>query len=753
MEHNRILKQYFGYESFRTGQEELVTSILAGRDCLGVMPTGAGKSVCFQVPALMFDGITIVISPLISLMSDQVSSLVQAGIRAAYINSSLTSAQMSKVISNAYSGMYKIIYIAPERLEAEGFINLALSVKISMITVDEAHCISHWGQDFRPSYLKIREFVDKLPYRPVISAFTATATQTVRDDIISILRLNDPFSIVTGFDRQNLYFGVESPSDKYAALKKHVTEYSESDRSGIIYCSTRKNVEAVCEKLCSDGISATRYHAGLTETERKQNQDEFICDSKKVMVATNAFGMGIDKSNVSYVIHYNMPKDIESYYQEAGRAGRDGSPADCIILYSGQDVVMNRFLIDRSFEESEFDEDTAKELRDRDYARLRSMTFYCTSSRCLRSFILEYFGEKAPPVCSNCSVCCSDSPETDITIEAQKILSCIIRSGQRYGISTIVKILRGKKDEKLIGQGLDKLTTYGIMKESSDPRIKIIIERLKGMGYIEATDGQYPILKVTAASGSILRGKETIRTRLPEEKQPKEKKKPVLPWADGAYAVDDRLLVRLRTLRASLAAKQKVPAYVIFSDASLRDMCMKLPKNDREFITVSGVGTAKLERYGYEFISEIRAYLEENPRSEGQEMQTSPPKHEEECTDPGAMLAARASKVDISEEEVPISVFVSSVLACTGVPIKTNILRNAMYQWLTKEGYLAEGVNTEGKPTKVTTPKSESIGIHTVLRMSTDGRPYKGIMYTPKAQRFLLAHMREIGRYLGASDT
>ncbi|MGN0642802.1 MAG: RecQ family ATP-dependent DNA helicase, partial [Huintestinicola sp.] len=314
-----ILKQFFGYDSFRPGQAEIVDNILSGRDVLGVMPTGAGKSVCFQVPALMFDGITIVISPLISLMADQVSSLVQAGIRAAYINSSLTQAQMHAVISNAYKGMYKIIYIAPERLETDGFLNLARSMKISMITVDEAHCISHWGQDFRPSYLKITEFTEKLPYRPVISAFTATATKIVREDIAKILRLNAPFEIVTGFDRKNLYFGVENPSDKYAALLKHIKEYTlENDRSGIVYCSTRKNVELVCDKLNADGIGATRYHAGLSEEERRLNQEDFICDNKKVMVATNAFGMGIDKSNVTYVIHYNMPKDVESYYQEAG---------------------------------------------------------------------------------------------------------------------------------------------------------------------------------------------------------------------------------------------------------------------------------------------------------------------------------------------------------------------------------------------------------------------------------------------------
>ena len=418
MDQNQVLKKYFGYDNFREGQAELVSSILSGRDTLGVMPTGAGKSVCYQVPALMFGGVTIVISPLISLMQDQVSSLVQSGIPAAFINSSLTMNQLYTVLKNAERGAYKLIYVAPERLDSEVFMNYAIHAEISMITVDEAHCISQWGQDFRPSYLNIPRFAAALPKRPVMTAFTATATERVRDDIARLLELKDPFTLVTGFDRKNLYFEVRRPSDKYADLKRLVKKYDEEGRSGIIYCSTRKNVETVCERLCSQGFSATRYHAGLAEEEKRTNQDDFIYDRRKVMVATNAFGMGIDKSNVSFVIHYNMPKDVESYYQEAGRAGRDGQPARCTLLYSGTDVRTIRFFIDKEREaDNGLPADVKAEAARKAEERLKYMTFYSTTQHCLRGFLLQYFGEAAPKKCGNCSCCLAAEQEAQLQVE------------------------------------------------------------------------------------------------------------------------------------------------------------------------------------------------------------------------------------------------------------------------------------------------------------------------------------------------
>ena len=608
MVQNDILKKYFGYESFRPGQDQLVESIVSGRDTLGVMPTGAGKSLCYQIPALMMEGITIVISPLISLMQDQVGALVQSGIRAAYINSSLTMNQLYTVIRNAEAGVYKLIYVAPERLDSELFMNFAQKANISMITVDEAHCISQWGQDFRPSYLNIPKFAASLPRRPVMTAFTATATQRVRDDIIRLLELRDPFTLVTGFDRENLYFEVRRPSDKFADLKRLVTAYDKEGRSGIVYCSTRKNVEDVCAKLCEAGFSASRYHAGLSEEERRVNQEDFIFDRVKIMVATNAFGMGIDKSNVTFVIHYNMPKDVESYYQEAGRAGRDGSPSDCILLYSGQDVITAEFLIKKSFEQSEQEPAVAEETRRRDLKRLRDMTFYCTCGDCLRGYILRYFGEKAPLECGCCSVCCSDSAETDITVEAQKIISCIYRAGQRFGIKVICDILRGSESENISKRGLDKLSTYGIMKDTSERRIRRIEERLEVMGYIKRTEGDYPVLTVDNSALEVLRGTVCVKARIPEDTV-KEKKDTLV------YAADPKLMDRLKKLRQKIASVQGVPAYVIFTDATLADMCEKRPCSAAEFLNVSGVGSAKLERYGDEFMGAIKSYCEENPEA------------------------------------------------------------------------------------------------------------------------------------------
>lgn len=599
-----VLKEYFGHDSFREGQDRITDSLLGGRDVLGIMPTGAGKSICYQVPALMFDGITIVVSPLISLMKDQVSALVQSGVAAAYINSSLTHAQYLKVLQNTESGKYKIIYVAPERLCAPAFLGICRNLNIFMVAVDEAHCVSQWGQDFRPSYLKIPDFIDALNSRPVVGAFTATATGAVRDDIKTLLRLVSPLVVTTGFDRPNLFFSVMQPKNKSIELMKLIKE--RKNESGIVYCSTRKAVEEVCELLQKNGFAATRYHAGLDENERRRNQDDFVYDRTAIMVATNAFGMGIDKSNVSFVIHYNMPKNMESYYQEAGRAGRDGRSADCILLYSAKDVRTNQFLINNSEPNPDLTEDEQEEVRRRDRERLKQMTFYCTTHKCLRKFILEYFGDKGPERCEKCSNCLSNHENTDITVDAQKIMSCVARTGQRYGKKAICDVLRGSKNERLISAGLSRQSTYGIMADCPEKRLRDIIDHLCENGYMTAQGDEYPILKLAPKSCGVLTGQETLRMMLeiPQKKKAAAVKDALLPPAD------EKLLAALKDLRKSLAMRQSIPAYVVFTDATLVDMCRLKPKTQEEFMEVSGVGQAKSQRYGEVFLAVIAEFSE-----------------------------------------------------------------------------------------------------------------------------------------------
>jgi ATP-dependent DNA helicase RecQ len=436
-----ILRKYFGYDTFRNAQETLIDNILEGKDALGIMPTGAGKSLCYQIPALLMDGITLVISPLISLMKDQVGSLNQAGIHAAFLNSSLTVNQYYKALGFAKQGRYPIIYVAPERLVTDEFLDFALNSNIVMVAVDEAHCVSQWGQDFRPSYLKIVEFIQRLPKRPIVSAFTATATKEVRDDIIDILELQSPMVITTGFDRNNLYFGVMTVKDRYSAIRNYLEAHN-SD-SGIIYCLTRKQVEEVCERLMKDGFLATRYHAGLSDEERRRNQDDFIYDRIPIIVSTSAFGMGIDKSNVRFVLHYGMPKNIESYYQEAGRAGRDGEPAECILYYSSRDVITNQLFIDNNQDNIELDAVTRAMVKERDKERLKKMTFYCFTNECLRDYILKYFGEYGSNYCGNCSNCMTQFEQVDVTEIARALISCVESSRQRYGTTVIIDTVHG----------------------------------------------------------------------------------------------------------------------------------------------------------------------------------------------------------------------------------------------------------------------------------------------------------------------
>lgn len=594
-----VLKDYFGHDSFRDGQEQIVDALLDGRDALCIMPTGAGKSMCYQIPALLFDGVTIVVSPLISLMKDQVGSLVQSGVPAAYINSSLSYPQFLRVLSNVEYGKYKIIYVAPERLLTDGFLDTCKKIKISMVAVDEAHCVSQWGQDFRPSYLKIISFVESLANRPIVGAFTATATNDVKEDIKKILRLENPFEITTGFDRPNLFFGVIKSSSKDEKLIDLIRE--RGDRSGIVYCATRKNVEAVCELLCDNGFSAARYHAGLDEYERRKNQEDFVFDRKNIMVATNAFGMGIDKSNVTYVIHYNMPKNIESYYQEAGRAGRDGGEADCILLYSPKDVRLNRFMIENSEGNDELTIEENEQIRERDFERLKYMTFYSTTNDCLRGFILRYFGGEKKAYCGKCSNCLSVHKLVDVTIDAQKIMSCIARTGQRYGKTVICDVLKGSKSEKILKAELNNQSTYGIMKEVTARHIFGTIDFLAEKEYI-SSDNETEVLKLLPKSRDVLFGRERLVMKKVENSEKVVKThRPEVP-------VNSDLLDALKALRKSIASKKSVPAYVIFTDATLIDMCKKCPETPDEMLEVSGVGRTKLEKFGKQFLEEIAKF-------------------------------------------------------------------------------------------------------------------------------------------------
>ena len=606
-----ILKQIFGYDTFREGQETLVDSTLSGRDVLGIMPTGAGKSLCFQVPALLFPGITVVVSPLISLMKDQVSALNAAGVHAAYINSSLTEGQYRKAMELARQGRYKIIYVAPERLMTESFLSLNQVVEISMVAVDEAHCISQWGQDFRPSYLKIVDFISQLPRRPVIGAYTATATKAVREDILCILGLQNPKVMVTGYDRKNLYFAVEKPKDKMNALLEYLRKNPE--KSGIIYCNTRKTVEEVQEALLGAGYSAVRYHAGLSDREKKENQEEFIYDRKPIMVATNAFGMGIDKSNVRFVIHYNMPKDIESYYQEAGRAGRDGEPGECILYYKAQDVKMNEFLIQQQGnEELDFEEQAL--IRERNMERLRKMTFYCFTNECLREYILRYFGEYGGNYCGNCKNCLTEFEDLDVTEETRSILGLVKSTGERYGIVAVCDGVRGARTEKVRQFGLEENPHYGELNKTTNARIRQIINDLLVKDYLVLTSGDYPVLKLGEKGRDFLKGEkpETVVLKLPRQQEKEESRPKKQKAKRNEETKYPQLFEMLRQKRYQMAQEAHIPPYIIFSDKTLREMSAYLPVTREEMLEINGVGNNKYQKYGKVFSDIIKEFIEEN---------------------------------------------------------------------------------------------------------------------------------------------
>ena len=600
------LKAVFGYDSFRPGQEAVINAVLEGRDILAVMPTGAGKSLCYQVPAMLLSGITLVISPLISLMQDQVKALNEAGVNAAFINSSLSEKELKDTFKNAYKGHYKIIYVAPERLLSEGFISFVKSVEISMVTVDEAHCISQWGQDFRPSYMDIAEFINILDKRPIISAFTATATQNVREDIICSLGLSDPYFLVTGFDRENLFFQVDKPQNK----ERFIIDFIERHRgeSGIIYCATRKNVDSLYTLLRKQHISVGKYHAGMSNEERKQMQNDFVFDYTSIVIATNAFGMGIDKSNVRFVIHYNMPSSMENYYQEAGRAGRDGLNSECILLFSPQDIIINRFLLEHK-ELRDIDPIDAMTIRERDIKRLQIMEGYCYTTECLRNYILKYFGENPKKPCDDCGNCLRQFETLDMTDEAKKIINCIYESRGRYGKNIIMDTVLGAKTARLEEIGASKYKSYGVLESSNKNLLRRLIEELLLEGYIDT--GEYQVLKL----GDISRLKNTETKVLvkitDEDKITKRKEKPKSnkKGMDSLTSKGFKLFDKLKELRLEIARAEKIPPYIVFNDKTLIDMCAKMPTTKSDMLNVSGVGENKYGKYGERFIAVIKEYL------------------------------------------------------------------------------------------------------------------------------------------------
>ena len=615
----RALKDYFGYEDFRPGQTGVIEALMAGRDALAVMPTSAGKSLCYQIPSIVLPGVAIVVSPLVSLMGDQVRALVQAGVHAAYLNSTLSPAAQGHVIERARAGEFDIIYVAPERLEDARFVEFASRARIALIAVDEAHCVSQWGQDFRPSYLQIGAFITQLPTRPAVCALTATATERVRDDIVRLLGLSDPYRIVTGFDRPNLHFAVEraEPKRKLARIAAYALEHA-SD-SGIVYCSTRKDTEAVCDALVAAGVRATRYHAGLPAAERAANQQAFICDDTPVMVATNAFGMGIDKSNVHYVLHHNMPTSIEVYYQEAGRAGRDGLPSECLLFWSEKDLSTCRFFIEQESGNEELSPEEAEAVRQTRRRMLAAMEGYCVTCGCLREYLLRYFGEEVaadgPAKCGNCGNCEGGFERVDVTSEARAIMRCVQELRGEWGKGMVADVLRGSKSEKVLS-GLDRANAYGTLSHASAAHVKDVIELLVAGRYLDISEGKFP----KVGFGPNFRAAASPEFSLFMKRVTR---KSARVDAGGGHAFgssgtrgagtaadsgSSELFERLRALRKQIASERGCAPYMVFSDAALRDMCARLPQTEDEFLEVNGVGQTKLLRYGEAFLAEIAVF-------------------------------------------------------------------------------------------------------------------------------------------------
>jgi len=591
------LKKYFGFSQFREGQSKVIQSLLEGKDTVAIMPTGAGKSLAYQIPALLFQGVTLVISPLISLMKDQVDSLQDAGVPATFINSSLSMKEAWSRVEKARQGEYKLLYVAPERLETESFLTLLESLDISFLAIDEAHCVSQWGHDFRPSYMRIGSFIDTLPMRPLIGAFTATATEEVKEDIVRLLKLKSPNVFVTGFDRPNLTFSTLRGENKKIFLSDYCLAHAEE--SGIIYAATRKEVDQLQTFLKGKGLPVGKYHAGMKDLDRQRSQEAFLYDKTPLIVATNAFGMGIDKSNVRFVIHYNMPKNMESYYQEAGRAGRDGEPSECILLFSPQDVVLQRYMVETT---TFHPERKANELK-----KLQDMVDYCHTTRCLRKTILEYFGEtEVAEECGNCGSCTDDRETVDVTVDAQKIFSCIVRIHERFGMNLIAEVLKGSRNKKVLELKFDQLSTYGLMRDRSVQEIKDQINYFISEDFLRLTTGEYPIVKLGAKAIPVLKGEEPVYQKIPRKVEQKREE-------------SLSLFEHLRLLRREIAAKENLPPYMIFADSTLREMAEACPKNHATFIRLGGVGERKLEKYGDMFLTAIQEYLQEHkPNFQGE---------------------------------------------------------------------------------------------------------------------------------------
>lgn len=744
MDSKQILKKYFGYDSFREGQERIIHSILSKRDAVGVMPTGAGKSICYQVPALAMEGITLVISPLISLMKDQVSALNEAGIHAAYINSSLSARQVSLALQYAKSGRYQLIYVAPERLETEEFLDFAMHMKIAMITVDEAHCISQWGQDFRPSYLKIVHFIEQLPQRPVISAFTATATKEVIEDIICVLRLHKPEVVVTGYDRKNLYFEVRSPKDKNVEVVDYIAEHPAE--CGIIYCATRKNVDELQELLIDRGIAAAKYHAGMSDTDRNDNQEDFIYDRKLVMVATNAFGMGIDKSNVRFVIHYNMPKNMESYYQEAGRAGRDGEAAECILLYGAKDVRIQEFLIENGNQNDELSDAQRELIRERDEERLKIMTYYCFTKDCLREYILRYFGQYGASSCNNCSNCLTEFEEQDVTDISKDIIECVRECSERYGINVIIATLLGRKSAKLAANNMINSSYYGRRASEREAYLKYILNKLVIDEYLYLTNDKYSIVRVNKSALSVVSGKTRVVMKLSKEDNlqqntvtKKTNRRSELLTSRGLD-----LFEALRQVRTGLAKEEGMPPYIIFSDKTLTDMCVKLPCSREEMLKVTGVGENKYEKYGQQFIQAIQEFTKGKKETLYYEQ-------EQEHDISQQSLSLRKGKTDFyltqemkqeikPEGTVMISQFVERLNILRDEKQMKRLAATHLTAKLREEGYIADQFNSLlGRNMAVATQKGLQIGITVEKRISEKGNEYEVLLYNEEAQKQLLS--------------
>lgn len=748
MDAKQILKKYFGYDAYKPGQEKIIDAILSGKDVLAIMPTGAGKSICYQVPAMLLPGMTIVISPLISLMQDQVKVLNEAGIHAGYINSSLTDGQISKVYANASKGSYKILYVAPERLESHEFMDFTERILISMVTVDEAHCISQWGQDFRPSYLKIVDFIDRLRERPVVSAFTATATEEVKTDISCVLKLRNPKIVVTGFDRGNLYFDVETIRKKDDYVLEYIRKHP--DDSGIIYCSTRKNVDTLYELLSRVGVSVTRYHAGMNNEDRKESQDDFIYDRSLVIVATNAFGMGIDKSNVRFVIHYNMPQSMENYYQEAGRAGRDGEPSQCILLFSPQDIMINKFLLehkdfaDVSYEDIEL-------IRQRDARRLQVMEGYCRTAGCLRNYILGYFGEKRSAPCDACGNCHREYTKVDMTEEAKQVINCVWETKGRYGMNVILGTLLGANRARLKELGTTDYKTYGVLKNRSESELRLLINQLLLDGYLYQTADRYSVIRM----GDIepLKGQGArVLIRTHEDREPECQAKTLSRRStDSLTKAGYELFEVLRQLRLTIAREEGVPPYIIFSDKTLIDMSAKVPQDRASMLDVSGVGEAKYDKYGGRFIGAITTFLIDNPDSvtsidDNEEITKEKIKRSQKRKGKKGSFYLNPEDGDQFEYKdlYLMSEIKDELNRITSAGHVKHIFGTDVFRMLTRKGYVKEQ-QMEGRIVQIQTELGLSKGIVAVEKTSKIGNVYTVLMYPPAVQKEIVEYYIDIG--------